>query len=122
MLHHHEHLLGANGQVHRAAHGGDGAGRAGVPVGQVALLRHLERTQHAEVEVAATHHRERVRVVEVGATRLDRHGLLAGVDQVAVFFARGGRWAHAQQAVLAVQQDFLVCGQVVADKRRQADA
>jgi hypothetical protein len=86
-VHHHPGLLGTDGQVHRAAHGGDGAGLAGAPVGQVARGRHLEGAQHADVEVAAAHHGEAVGVVEERAAGQQRHGLLAGVDEVVVFAA-----------------------------------
>jgi hypothetical protein len=122
VVHHHEHLLGADRQVHRAADGGNRIRRAGVPVGQVALGRHLEGAQHADVEVAAAHHRERIGMVEVGAAGQQRHRLLAGVDQVFVFLAGRRRRAHAEQAVLAVQEDFAVGRQVVRHLGRQADA
>ncbi|KAG1165321.1 hypothetical protein G6F35_018830 [Rhizopus arrhizus] len=36
VLHRDQDLLGAHGQVHRAAHGGNGVGRIGLPIGQVA--------------------------------------------------------------------------------------
>mgnify|MGYP000941351450 CR=1 FL=1 len=121
-FHHDEDVLRADGQIHRAAHGGDGVGRAGVPVGQVAVLRHLEGAQHADVQVAAAHHRERVGVVEERAAGQFGDGLLAGVDQVVVFLALGRRGAHAQHAVLGVQDDFAVGRQVVGHQRRQADA
>lgn len=121
-FHHHEDVFGADGQVHRAAHGGDGVGRAGVPVGQVAVLRHLEGAQHADVQVAAAHHRERVGVMEERAAGQFGHGLLAGVDQVVVFLALGGRGAHAQHAVFGMQDDFAVSRQVVGHQRGQADA
>ncbi len=61
-------------------------------------------------------------MVEIRAARLDRDRLLAGVDQVAVFLAGGRCLAHAEQAVLAVQQDLTVGRQVIADQGGQADA
>src|SRR5690606_11769822 len=48
--------------------------------------------------------------------------LLAGVDQVIVFLALGGRRTHAQHAVLGVQDDFAAGRQVVGHQRGQADA
>jgi hypothetical protein len=87
VLHHHEGLLRADGQVHRAAHCGDRVGRAVGPVGQVTVGCHLERAEHAEVEVAAAHHREAVGVVEERRARPQRHRLLAGVGEVVVLVA-----------------------------------
>jgi hypothetical protein len=113
-VHHHPGLLGADGQVHRAADGGNGAFLAGAPVGEVAGGRHLERAEHADVEVAAAHHREAVGVVEERAARQQRHRLLAGVDQVVVFLAGLGRGAHAQDAVLALQDDLAAGGRWLA--------
>jgi hypothetical protein len=72
--------------------------------------------------VAAAHHRERIGVVEVGAAREQGHGLLAGVDQVFVFFSGRRCRPHAEQAVLAVQEHFALGRQEVGDFRRQADA
>src|SRR5690606_20719058 len=102
--------------------GGNGVGRAGVPVGQVALLRDLEGAQHADVQVAAAHHGEGIGVVEERAAGQLGDRLLAGVDQVIVFLALGGRRTHAQHAVLGVQDDFAAGRQVVGHQRGQADA
>ena len=78
-------VLGADREVHRAADGRDRAGRAGATSWRGRRdSRHLERAEHADVEVSAAHHRERVGVVEVrGAGQLG-DGLLAGVDEVGV--------------------------------------
>src|SRR5207253_4234173 len=59
---------------------------------------------------------------EIGAARKQRHRLLAGVDQVFVFFPRCGFGADAENAVLAVQDDLAALGQVIRDQGRQADA
>ena len=61
-------------------------------------------------------------MVEERAAGQQRHRLLAGVDQVGVFLARRRRRAHAEEAVLAVQEDLAVLRQMVGDQRRQADA
>src|SRR3546814_463709 len=50
------------------------------------------------------------------------NGLFAGVDQVIVFLAFGGGGAHAQHAVLGMQDDFAVGRQVVGHQRGQHDA
>ena len=72
--------------------------------------------------MAAAHHGEAVGVVEIRATGQQRHGLLAGVDQVVVFVACGGRRAHAQNAVLALQDDFAPFRDVVGHQGGLADA
>ena len=98
---------------------------SGSPVCQLArspVDRHLEGAEHADVEVAAAHHRERVGMMEIGGARQHRHRLLAGVDQVRVLFALRRRRPHAEQAVLAVQEDLAALRQEVGDQRRQADA
>jgi hypothetical protein len=62
--HHHQHLLRAGGEVHGANDGGNRVGRPGVLVDQVTVMGHLGGAEDADVQVAAAHHRERVRVVE----------------------------------------------------------
>src|SRR5690606_16675905 len=104
------------------ADGGDGAGGAGVPVGQVAALRHLVRAEHAHVEVAAAHHGEGVGVVEVGRAGQFGDRLFAGVDEVGVDLVAFGGRAHAEHAVLGVQGDAGVGRQVVGDRGGLADA
>ncbi|MCY1378771.1 hypothetical protein D9M69_664340 [compost metagenome] len=118
MLHHHEDALGADGQVHCAADGGDGVLRAGVPVGQVTVGGDLEGAQHADVQMAAAHHAEGVGVVEKRCARFQADRFLAGVDHVPVLFAGLGAGPAAEHAVLAVQEDVLVRRQVVGHQRR----
>ena len=108
VLHHHEHPLGAGGEVHCTAHGWNRIRLAGVPVGEIACDRYLERAQHAVVQVPAAHHPEGIRVVEVAAAGQQGHRLLAGVDQVGILRARRRRGPHAQHAVLALQEDLAV--------------
>src|SRR6185369_8913372 len=61
-------------------------------------------------------------MVEVRAPGQDRRGGLAGVNQVLVLAAGRGLRAEAENAVLAMQDDFPVLGDVVGDQRGQADA
>ncbi|MNT49706.1 hypothetical protein D3C72_1865770 [compost metagenome] len=72
--------------------------------------------------MAAAHHGKAVGMVKVAAARQQRHGLLAGVGQVVVFFAsrRGG--AHAKDAVFRLQNHFAVFGDVVGNSGRLPDA
>src|SRR5262249_55408104 len=117
VLHHHPHALRAHGEVHRAAHGRDGVATA-VPVREAAGYGHLERAEHGDVEVAAAHHSEGIGVVEVGAASEQRHRLLSGVDEIRVLLTLRGRRTHAEDAVLAVQEDLALFRQVVADQCR----
>ncbi len=72
--------------------------------------------------MAAAHHGEAVGVVEEGGAGLQRHGLLAGVDQVPVLFALGRRFAEIEDAVFRME-DSLPAGRLVArDHFREADA
>ncbi len=82
----------------------------------------LEGAQHADVEVTAAHHREAVCVVEIAATRQQGNRLLSGVDQFPVFLAGGRCGAHAQQAILALQEYLTLGGKVVRNLGGQSDA
>src|SRR3984957_7525526 len=101
--HHHVDVLGAGRQVHGAADGGDVVRLARVPVGQVAVGGDLVGAEHADVEVSAAHHREGVGVVEVGRARQLGHRDLARVGQVRVDVVAVLGGAHAEHAVLCVQ-------------------
>ena len=61
-------------------------------------------------------------MVEEGAARQQRDGLLARVDQVGILLARSRRWAHAEDPVLAVEEDLAIARQVVGDQCGHADA
>src|SRR6476660_8344851 len=57
------------------------AGRSsGSPVGQIAVLRDLERAEDAKIQVAAAAHGEAVRVMKVGGARQRRRALFARID------------------------------------------
>ena len=98
-------------------------GRAGVPVGEVARGRHLEGAEHAEVEMAAAHHREASRrggrYAPPGSSVT---GCLPALMRSWSSSPVARRGAHAEEAVLAVQDDLAVLRQVVGHQRRQADA
>ena len=122
VFHHHVDRFRADRQVHRAADRRNRVRAAGVPVREVACDRHLERAQHAAVEVPAAHHRERIGVVEVRCAGQRGHRLLAGVDEIGVLGAGLGCRTHAEQPVLRVQDDLAIARQMVGDQCRQADA
>ena len=60
--------------------------------------------------------------VEEGRAGQDRHGLLAGVDQIGVLVAVERVRPDAEDAVLRLQDDGDVVGDVVRHQGRQADA
>ena len=120
MGHGHDDVLGARHQVHGAAHALDQLARDH-PRGDIALHVYLERTQHGQVDMAATNHGERLRRVEDRGTPADGDGLLAGVDHVGVEGAFGGELAHAEQAVFRLQHHIHVSGYIVGHQGRNAD-
>src|ERR1051325_3118719 len=119
--HDHYDLLDARDQVHGAAHAlhhlaGDH------PVCEVAVLGHLHGAEQRDVDVAAADHREAVgRGEEARGWKLG-DGLLAGVDEVGIFFALVGERPEAKHAVLALQLHAHAFGNVVRHQRRDADA
>src|SRR5579859_1491916 len=70
----------------------------------------------------AAHHREAVGMMEITAAGEQRDGLLAGVDELPVLLSGGGGGAHAEQAVLTLEEDLSIEGQIVGDLCRQANA
>jgi hypothetical protein len=72
--------------------------------------------------VPAADHGEALCTVEHAAARDDGDRLLAGVDDLGVFLALEGIGAHAEQPVLAVQQDLHALGHVVGHQGRNTDA
>jgi hypothetical protein len=72
--------LGADREVHRASDGGCDVITGAGPVRQIAILRHLERAEHAEIEVAASDQRETIGLMHIRPARAQRDVLLARVD------------------------------------------
>jgi len=121
VLHGDDDPLGARHKVHGAAHAFHHlAGNH--PVGQIALLVHLQRAQDGQVDMAAADHGKRVGAVEIRAAGRLCHGLLAGIDQVRVDLELGWIGTDAEQAVLRVQCDLDARWNMVRDERRHADA
>ena len=122
MIRHYDDLFGSHSKIHGAAN----PRRSGIvecrPVGEIAVLRDLEGTEHAEIDMAATDHREGIGMMKIAAARQQRHRPLAGIDQVRVLFALGRGGPHAENAVLAMDHDFTVRRQVVRHQLRRADA
>jgi hypothetical protein len=72
--------------------------------------------------MAAAHHAEGFGRGEITGRRQLAHRLLAGVDEIGVFFALIGERAHAEHAILALQADVDAGGDVVRNQRRDANA
>ena len=121
MLQQNPHALGADREIHRTAHAGREIRILRRPVGEVALLRHLERAHDRKIEVAATDHEERVGMMEECPALHQRGQALPGIDQVWIGFVRSGFRSHAENAVLAVEHDLAVLRDVIGDQRRQTD-
>src|SRR5437763_7279321 len=117
-----EDRLHARDQVHGAADCGDGAGLARGPVGQIAVLRDLERAEHAKIQVAAADHGEAVRVMKVRGARQRGHALFARVEQLGIAFAGLGRGAHAEHAIFRVVDQRAARRHEPGDQLRNANA
>src|SRR5665647_523585 len=120
VLHQDDDLLGAVDQVHRAAHALDHLARDH-PVGDVAVCGDLHRTQDGGVDLATADHAEAGGRVEEGGTLAQGDGLLAGVDQVRILFPINGIGPDTQDAVLGLQNQLDVLGDILRHQRWQAD-
>src|SRR4051794_38981869 len=119
VLHRHPHLRRPGHQVHGAADRRVAAGH--VPVGEVAVGRHLQRSEHRDVQVPAADHRERHRGVGDRRPADQRDRLLSGVGQVRVAVAVRRR-PHAEDAVLGVQHHLDPVRDEPGDVEGDADA
>src|SRR6185436_10870244 len=120
VLHQHHDPADARDQVHRAAGALDHLPRHH-PVGEVAVLRHLQAAEDGKVDVPAADHGEGVGAGEEARAGDRRDGLLAGVDEIRIDLALGRERADAEQAVLRLQGDVDAGRDVVGDERRDAD-
>ncbi len=82
----------------------------------------LKSTQHTNVQVPSAHHGEAVSMVKISTALQQCHRLFARIDQVVIFLASGRRRAHAQNAVLAVQQNFQMRRHVIGHQGRLSNA
>src|SRR5260370_40727600 len=76
------------------------------PVGEVAVLRHLQPAKDGEVDVAAAHHGEGVGAGEEARTRDRGHGLLARVDKVRVDLILGRARSYPEHTVFRLHVNF----------------
>lgn len=75
------------------------------PVGQVAILRHLQRPEHRKMHLGAANHAKGFGGGEGGGTLEIGDGFLPGIDNVSVLCTFLGVGTHAQQPVLRLQFD-----------------
>ena len=68
-----------------------------------------------------THHGKAVVVVEIRAAWQQRDGLLARIDQIKVFMRFVRRRAHAQNAILTVQNNLKPLRQMVGHQGGHAN-
>src|SRR5690606_30450 len=77
---------------------------------------------NGEVDMTSADHAKAVRTGKEAGFWQHGNGLLAGIDEVSVFLALIGKWAHAEHAILALQAHIHAFGDVIGHKRRNADA
>ena len=122
VLHHHPEPFRADCEIHRATDLLDRfIGRAR-PVGDVAILGHLECAQHAEIQMPAARDGKTVGVMHIAAAGAQRHMRRAGVDQEWIDLVRRRRGPDADHAVLGMEDHLAIDRHEVGDVRRNADA
>ena len=109
-LHHDKHVFCTRRQIHRATNCGNRIGLASGPVGEITVHSNLECAEHTNIQVSATHHGERIGMMEIATTRQQGDRLLARIDQIPIFLSRCGRRPHAQYAVFTLQKNVFVLG------------
>ena len=115
-------MLSTHAQVHSAAHAGHLLA-GDDPVGQGALLIHLQAAQDGGVDVAAADEAEGGGGVDVAAEDGGLGGGAAGVNlEVGVGLLGGGLGAGADDAVLGLEDHVDALGQVGGNQGGQADA
>ena len=144
MLHGDDDFFGPGYQVHCAAHAADGFS-GNHPVGQVSLFVHLQTAQDGGVQVAASGHGEGHHRVKAASAWNQRNKRVVGIGQipvsgppvsvaVPVLFQpgdaavpvvpvplKGKLFLLSNGAVLAVEPDGDILGQVIAGHGGQAD-
>src|SRR5260221_3708009 len=121
MLHQHHDPLYPRYQVHRAPGPLYHLPRHH-PVGEIAVLRHLQAAEDGEVHMAAADHREGVGAREEARSRNCGDGLFAGIDEVRVYPALVRERADPEQTVFRLQRDVDALRDVIRDQGRYADA
>ncbi len=122
VLHHHPQPLCTDRKVHRAAdllHRFIGRAR---PVGDVAILGHLECAEHAKIQMPAARDGKTVGVMHIAAAGAQRHMRRAGIDQERIDLVRRRRGPDADHAVLGMEDHLAIDRHEVGDVRRNADA
>src|SRR5690606_25931037 len=94
----------------------------GAPIGKVAIFSDFIGTQNRDIQMTAAHHRKAVSVVEERSAGVQRHSLLAGVDQIPVFFTGSRSLAKVENAVFGMVDDFAPVRLELGDHFGKADA
>jgi hypothetical protein len=110
------------------------------PVGQVAQLGHFHGAQHGQINMAAENltqskwpghrrdldlpsdHRKAVVASEIRRPRNHRHSFFPGVDEVRIYILRGGEGPEPQNAILGLEEDLHVVGNVIGGEHRHPDS
>ncbi|MNT26177.1 hypothetical protein D3C72_1617360 [compost metagenome] len=122
VLHEHEHVARTNGQVHCTPDGSSNIGHSQRPVRQVAIGSHLIGAQYAIVKMATAHHGKGICVVKVAATIDEPYRQLGGIGNVRVRRFTLPQRAHAENAILAMDDDLVLRAPVFQHLDRQANA
>ena len=121
MVHQDDHLLDARHQIHRAAHPLHHLPRY-CPVREVAIGGDLHSAENRHVDMSASDHGEAIGRGKKARRRKSRDRLFASVDQVRIGFALVRERSDAEHAVLRLERDLDVRGNMVCDQGRYADA
>src|SRR5580700_7686432 len=121
MFHGDNHAARAGDQVHSAAHALDHFSRDH-PIGEIALFVDLHGAEHAEVDVAAADHGERISAGKISGPGEFTHSFFSGVDEVRIFLPFDWIGPDAEHAVFALQNHVHARRHVVSHQRRHSNA
>ena len=121
MLHGHDDVLGGSDQVHRPAHSLHHLTRD-LPVGDVALFAYFHGAQDGEIDLSGADHAETHGGIEERGAFQRRNGLLAGIDQIRIFFAFERKRSDTEQSIFRLQHYFHAGGNVIGNQGRDPDA
>jgi hypothetical protein len=91
-------------------------------VGKITVGANLQGTKNGNINVAAADHGETLGAVEDAGALDEGHGLLAGIDDVAVELGLGRVSTHTENAVLTLDPNLAVFGQERRGESGHADA
>ena len=121
MHHSYDDIISSRYQVHRTAHAFHHFARH-FPIRQIALFGNFHATQNSHIDVIAADHGKTCFGSEYRTPRLNRNGLLAGIDHVSIFFSCFRKRTNAQEPIFRLQDDFPVGRNVVRHARRDTNS